>query len=132
MVPDEQGPAVPELARRMTLSACRHDPVPAFTPVLTAMPEDGIPPGDILADSGYSHRDAAAWALPLRRAGAALVQDLHPHSGPKGAHEGAVIANGSLYCPCTPGPVTGELAVLRSQPAACSLAAPGGGPSASS
>jgi hypothetical protein len=37
MVPDEQGPPVPELARRMTLSSCRHDPVPAFTPVLTAM-----------------------------------------------------------------------------------------------
>ena len=38
MVPDEQGPPVPELARRMTVSSCRHDPVPAFTPVLTAMP----------------------------------------------------------------------------------------------
>jgi hypothetical protein len=102
MVPDEQGPAVPELSRRMTLSACRHDPVRAFAPVLT----DGIPPGDILADSGYSHRDAAAWALAVRRAGAALVQDLHPHDrGPKGTHEGAVIANGSLYCPCTPGPL---------------------------
>jgi hypothetical protein len=106
MVPDEQGPAVPELVRRMNLSACRHDPVRAFVPVLTAMPAGGIAPGDILADSGYSHRDAAAWALPLRRAGAALVQDLHPHDrGPKGTHEGAVIANGSLYCPCTPGPL---------------------------
>src|SRR5258707_943399 len=40
--PDEQGPPVPELARRMAVSSCRHDPVPAFTPVLTAMPEDGI------------------------------------------------------------------------------------------
>jgi hypothetical protein len=43
------------------------------------MPEDGIPLGDILADSGYAHRDAGAWALPLRHAGAQLVQDLHPH-----------------------------------------------------
>ena len=40
------------------------------------MPEDGIPLGDLLADSGYSHHDAAAWAIPLRRAGAELVQDL--------------------------------------------------------
>jgi hypothetical protein len=103
MMPDENGPPVPELARRAMVSSCRHDPVRAFTPVLTAMPDQGIPLGDILADSGYSHRDATAWALPLRRAGAQLVHDLHPHDrGPKGAHEGAIIANGSLYCPRTP------------------------------
>jgi hypothetical protein len=102
-VPDEQGPPVPEFARRMTLSSCRHDPVPAFTPVLTAMPGDGIPLGDVLADSGYSHRIPQHWAAPLRAVGAQLVQDLHPHDrGPKGTHAGAVIANGSLYCPATP------------------------------
>jgi hypothetical protein len=102
-VPDEQGRPVPELARRMTVSSCRHDPVPAFTGVLTAMPEDGIPLGDILSDSGYSHRIPQHWASPLRQAGAALIQDLHPSDrGPKGTHEGAVIANGILYCPQTP------------------------------
>ena len=94
---------VPELARRMTLSSCCRDPVRAFAPVLTAMPAHGIPLGGILDDCGYSHRDAAAWAIPLRAAGAALVQDLHPHDrGPKGTHHGAIIANGNLYCPCTP------------------------------
>jgi hypothetical protein len=103
MAPDEHGPPVPELARRMTASSCRHDPVPAFTPVLTAMPGHGIPLGDVLADSGYSHRVPRNWASPLRAAGAQLVQDLHPHDrGPKGAHQGAIIANGSLYCPATP------------------------------
>ena len=67
------------------------------------MPAAGIPLGDILADSGYAHRDADAWALPLRAAGASLVQDLHPHDrGPKGTHQGAIISNGNLYCPCTP------------------------------
>jgi hypothetical protein len=102
-VPGEQGPPVPELARHMTLSSCRNDPVPAFTPVLTAMPAAGIPLGDILADSGYSHRVPGNWAAPLRRAGAALVQELHPHDrGPKGTHQGAVIANGNLCCPATP------------------------------
>jgi hypothetical protein len=102
-VPDEQGPPVPEFARRMTVSSCRQDPVPAFTPVLTAMPEGGIPLGDVLSDSGYSHRVPQNWASPLRRAGAQLVQDLHPHDrGPRGTHAGAVIANGSLYCPQTP------------------------------
>jgi hypothetical protein len=103
MVPDEHGPSVPELARRMTVSACRRDPVPAFTGVLTALPAGGIPLGDILADSGYSHRIPGNWASPLRAAGAQLVQDLHPHDrGPKGTHQGAVIANGNLYCPATP------------------------------
>ena len=102
-VPDEHGPPVPEFARRMTVASCRHDPVPAFTPVLTAMPAAGIPLGDVLADSGYSHRVPRNWASPLRKVGAALVQDLHPHDrGPKGTHAGAVIANGSLYCPRTP------------------------------
>jgi len=70
------------------------------------MPAAGIPLGDVLADSGYAHRDADAWALPLRAAGAQLVQDLHPHDrGPKGTHDGAIIANGNLYCPATPGPL---------------------------
>jgi hypothetical protein len=103
MMPDENGPAVPEFARRATVSSCRHDPVRALVPVLTAMPGQGIPLGDVLADSGYAHRDANAWALPLRQAGAQLVQDLHPHDrGPKGTHDGAIISNGNLYCPCTP------------------------------
>ena len=103
MTRDENGPLVPELARRLTVSSCRHDPVRAFVPVLTAMPGQGFPLGDVLADSGYSHRDADAWAVPLRAAGAELVQDLHPNDrGPKGTHDGAIIANGSLYCPCTP------------------------------
>jgi hypothetical protein len=106
MMPEENGPAVPELARRATVSSCRHDPARAFVPVLTAMPAAGIGLGDILDDSGYAHRDAGAWALPLRAAGAQLVQDLHPHDrGPKGTHHGAIIANGNLYCPATPRPL---------------------------
>jgi hypothetical protein len=106
MTREEDGPPVPELARRMTLAGCDHDPARALVPVLQAMPAAGIPLGDVLADSGYAHRDAAAWAIPLRAAGASLVQDLHPHDrGPRGTHEGAIIANGNLYCPATPKPL---------------------------
>jgi hypothetical protein len=106
MMPEENGPAIPELARRAAVSSCRHDPVRAFAPALTAMPGQGIPLGDILDDSGYAHRDADAWALPLRAAGAQLVQDLHPHDrGPKGTHDGAIISNGNLYCPQAPRPL---------------------------
>jgi len=106
MTREENGPPVPELARRITVSSCRLDPVRALAPVLTAMPGQGIPLGDIIDDSGYAHRDADAWALPLRAAGAQLVQDLHPHDrGPQGTHQGAIIANGNLYCPATPKPL---------------------------
>jgi hypothetical protein len=106
MMRQEHGPAVPELARRMTACSCRHDPARALVPVLTRMPADGIPLGDILADSGYAHRDAGAGAVPLRHSGAQLVQDLHPlDRGPRGTHRGAIIANGNLYCPATPRPL---------------------------
>ena len=97
-MPEENRPAVPEFARRATVSSCRHDPVRAFAPVLTALPAAGIPLGDIPGDSGYAHRGAGAWTVPLRAAGAQLIQDLHPHDrGPKGTHAGAIIANGNLY-----------------------------------
>ncbi len=106
VTPEEGGPPVPELARRTTLTSCQHDPVPEFVPVLTRMPADGIPLGDILADSGYAHRIPQHWAAPLRAAGAQLVQDLHPDDrGPHGTHEGAIISNGNLYCPATPRPL---------------------------
>jgi hypothetical protein len=106
IVREEHGPSVPELARRMTLTSCNLDPARALVPVLTRMPGNGIALGDILADSGYAHRDAAAWAIPLRAAGARLIQDLHPHDrGPQGTHQGAIIANGNLYCPATPKPL---------------------------
>jgi hypothetical protein len=106
MVRDEDGPPVPELARRMTAGGCDHDPARALAAVLLAMAASGIKPGDVIDDSGYAHRDAGAWAIPLRQAGAQLVQDLHPADrGPRGTHHGAVIANGNLYCPCTPKPL---------------------------
>jgi hypothetical protein len=113
MMREEHGPAIPELARRMTVCSCRHDPARALVPVLTRMPQAGIPLGDILADSGYAHRDAEAWAIPLRGSGAQLVQDLHPSDrGPRGTHEGAVIANGNLHALCAlAAPMTREIAL---------------------
>jgi hypothetical protein len=106
MTREEAGPPVPGLARRMAMVSCRHDPARAMAGVLTAMPAAGVRPGDILDDSGYAHRAAAAWAIPLRQAGAQLIQDLHPSDrGPRGTHQGAITANGNLYCPATPTPL---------------------------
>jgi hypothetical protein len=103
MVKEEDGPAVPELVRRILLTNCHVDPPQAFVRVLAAMVDDGIVLGDVLADSGYAHRVATHWALPLRALGAAIVTDHHPADrGPRGTFGGAVIYNGNLYCPSTP------------------------------
>jgi hypothetical protein len=103
MVREESGPEVPELVRRMLLTSCHVDPVPAFVPVLEDMADTGVPLGDVLCDSGYSHRVPEHWALPLRALGADLVMDLHPHDrGTRGTYQGAICWNGALYCPSTP------------------------------
>jgi hypothetical protein len=107
MVAEEYGEPVPELVRRITAASSSHDPAAALAAVLADMAAAaGVPLGDVLADSGYSHRVPATWAQPLRAAGAKLVQDLHPHDrGPRGTHQGAIISNGCLYCPQTPKPL---------------------------
>jgi hypothetical protein len=103
IVKDENGPEVPELARRILLTSCHIDPPTAFVGVLQRMTATGITLSDALADSGYAYRQAENWALPLRRLGAALIQDLHPNDrGLKGTHMGATLTNGNLYCPATP------------------------------
>ncbi len=103
MVAEEDGAPVPELARRITVCNSSQDPAAELAAVLAAMPGSGIRLGDIIADSGYSHRVPATWAQPLRAAGASLVHDLHPNDrGPRGTHQGAIIASGNLYCPATP------------------------------
>jgi hypothetical protein len=89
--------------RRIHIASCAADPPAALVPVLERMAASGVRIGDVLADSGYAHRVAETWALPLRRLGARLVQDLHPQDrGRKGTHMGAIRANGNLYCPATP------------------------------
>jgi hypothetical protein len=103
MVREEVGPPVPELVRAMLATSCHVDPPPAFAAVLENMVASGIPLGDVLNDSGYSHRVPEHWALPLRAIGAQLVMDLHPHDrGTQGTFEGAICWNGGLYCPSTP------------------------------
>jgi Transposase DDE domain len=103
MVADESGPPVAELTRRMLLTTCRVDPVPAFVAVLERLRSSGVVTSDVLCDSGYAHRSAKNWALPVRRLGADLVMDLHPNDrGQQGTYKGAICFNGTLYCPSTP------------------------------
>ena len=103
MVADEGAAGVPEVIRRIALSSCALDPVVAFVPTLEVMAASGVALGDVLCDSGYAHRRAEHWALPVRRAGGRLVMDLHPHDrGSRGTFGGAICCNGNLYCPATP------------------------------
>ncbi len=102
MVPEENGAAVPELARRATLSSPRHDPVRAFAPVLTAMPAAGIPLGDVLSDSGYAHRDADQTAELARYKLGRLTAD-----DADGYHRVACpAAMGKIRCPLRPSSMT--------------------------
>ena len=103
MAPDVGGQEIPELVRRMQMTSCDHDPVPAMVGVLTSMAAGGIALGDVICDSGYAHRVPEHFALPLRADGASLVMDLHPSDrGTQGSHAGAICWNGNLYCPATP------------------------------
>jgi hypothetical protein len=112
MVADERGAPVPELVRRATLDAPSSDPAAQLVGVLGRLAADGTTVGDVLVDSGYSYRAAATFAAPVRALGAELVMDLHPNDrGPKGTFEGAICANGNLWCPAVP-PALLELAPL--------------------
>ena len=103
MVPDHPGGPAPELIRRITASTCSVDPVVALVPTLTRLVGSGVALGDVLGDSGYSHRVAPKWASPIRALGGSLVVDLHPHDrGAHGTWGGAICANGNLYCPAIP------------------------------
>ncbi len=108
MVREEHGPAVCKLVRRVHLTSCSVDPVPAFVPALRAMVHSGVALGDVLCDSGHAHRIPGHWALPVRRLGGTLVMDLHPHDrGTQGTFKGAICFNGALYCPATPAALLG-------------------------
>jgi hypothetical protein len=103
MVNEDGGAEVPELVRRLLLSSCHVDPPPAFVGVMERLARSGVALGDVLADSGYSHRIAEHWSLPLRALGAEMVMDLHPHDrGTQGTFAGAICFNGNLYCPSAP------------------------------
>ena len=103
MVKEECGEPMPELVRRILLTTCSVDPPKAFVPVLEDMVASGTKVTDVCSDSGYAHRRAEHWSLPLRALGAEIVTDLHPNDrGPRGTFMGAVASNGNLYCPAAP------------------------------
>ncbi|MDQ1378463.1 MAG: hypothetical protein QOE15_2636, partial [Acidimicrobiaceae bacterium] len=63
LAPQDHGPPVPELGRRLLVTSCHIDPPPALVKTLQRLHRSGVTIGDVLADSGYAHRLAAHWAL---------------------------------------------------------------------
>ena len=102
MVRDENGPPAAELARRMTVCSCARDPARVLAAVLLRMP--GRHPA-------RRHHRRLRLRPPRRRSlghpAPARWRPAGPGPAParprpRGTHQGAVIANGSLYCPQTP------------------------------
>ena len=105
-VKEENGPDVPGMIRRITISSPKHDPPAQLVPVIERTHHGGTPITELLVDCGYSYREPATFALPIRRLQVKLIMELHPNDrGPKGTHHGAIITNGNLYCPATPKPL---------------------------
>ena len=91
----------PELIYRVVVKSASIEPADEMAGPLERMAASGKGPSDVLADCGYSFK--TGFSRRLRNIGAEPVMDLHPFDrGPKGTFEGAVCANGSLYCPCVP------------------------------
>jgi hypothetical protein len=101
MAPEEGSKGDPEFIWRVVLKSASVEPAEEMARLLERIAGTGAGPSDVLADCGYSFK--TGFAARLRRIGAEPVMDLHPFDrGPKGTFEGAVCANGSLYCPAVP------------------------------
>jgi hypothetical protein len=69
MVGDDRGARVPELVRRIAVHAPRIDPAGVMAKTLLRLRDSGVALGDVLADCGYSGRQPATFAAPLRGPG---------------------------------------------------------------
>ena len=96
------GPSVPHLAERITLTPASAEPQsPALGLVEEMVTENRIE--ILIADRGYTFAKAERWADPLRELGVDTVFDLHPDQrSTKGTFAGALLLDGSLYCPSLP------------------------------
>ena len=108
---DEIGRPAPEAARRMTVCSCAATArVPAS---FVRMPQAGNPLGDIIDDPATptatpkpGHPLGAGCAQPVQLPGPARPR-------PRGTHQGAVIANGSLYARRPPSRCSNRAPAIR-------------------
>ena len=116
IAPEEGAKPDPELICRVVVKSASIEPADEMSGLLERMAASGAGPSDVLADCGYSFK--TGFSRRLRSIGAEPVMDLHPFDrGPKGTFEGAVCANGSLYCPCVPDRLLALGPLVRGAPA---------------
>lgn len=102
-IPTMNGSQTPEVCARIKLAPASANPAPIVSPWITDMNRTGRFVRELLADRGYSMKDADTWHTPLRRAGVRLSFDLHENQrGPHGTFAGAIVADDGLFCPAMP------------------------------
>lgn len=95
----DDGPPVPEYC--VSLRITTEDEAPTSLEMFEDMKDRGVPTGDVLADSKYPY--AIGWSQAMRSMGYDLVVDLHTGDrGMQGTEQGALVVDGSLFCPKTP------------------------------
>ena len=111
MMREEHGPAIPELARRMTVCSCHADPARALVPMRPRCTDAGV---GSAGRPGRAHRVTPArrrspWAARLAGPGVVRVQACTCSTADRRhAREGAIIANGNLYAQSPPAALVGE------------------------
>lgn len=101
LIPDEDHPSVPELVRRTELHTASQDTARHGLQILERLHSQGVPPGDLVADAGYSY--ANGWTLRVHELGYRPTVDLHPSDrGMQGTVHGALLIDNHLYCPRLP------------------------------
>lgn len=100
LTPLEGGPPVPEFVRSIRLHKANENAARNSIQQLRDLAALGMN-GDLLADSHYPMKKE--WSLAMGQLGFDLIVDLHPEDrGQKGTEQGAIIAEGALWCPATP------------------------------
>jgi len=95
------GLATPCLAERISVVPASTSPTRPVLDTLARMIDTGHRIRDVVADRGYTYKNA--WAVGLHAMGIDPVADLHANQyGPRGTHAGARIVAGTPHCPAMP------------------------------
>ncbi len=96
-------PDLPNLALGLSLAKPGHDPGRAGTRLLAEVRRRGWPAGYLGADRGYTQCLPEHFHLPVRALGYSLVMDYKAAElGRQANSQGALMVDGSFYCPAMP------------------------------
>ena len=109
-------PSHPNLVLAACLGRPGEDPGGTGVRLLTSVRERGYPAGFLGADRGYSQVRPEHFHLPVRALGYSLVMDYKETELGRGANSsGAVMVEGTFYCPAMPEDLVQASAHLRTK-----------------